>query len=939
MPLTEQQITSLTKLGKGGRIDPDRIAALAQNWPAETRAAMIEYLRTAQHRESIRRRYRDVVDLAVAIDPNYVVTPAIQLVGRAIETALTKPNHNLLINVGSQEFKSTLCAIYTPIRAFQLNPNNKIILATYAESLALDHSRKCRDIIRRHGSNVVDSMTGVQTEDKIGFQISDTNSKVDSWTISIGNGGFVAAGLHGSITGKGADCVSGDTCVLTEHGYVTAKTCYDEKHGKIWSYDHATGVAGWHRVEARRCIRRRRLVTVYTQAGAILRCTPDHRIYTRRGYVQARNLRSSDQIFSLSRPSGMSSMQDRIPDHVIRYPQSNKKQLKIVLRVGLLGGSVKRRSAWPGLASFVTNILLVLSERLSTADRRAKVLLKTMRIRRTKRSPTGSHPSSSPDLPNLRSRVSTDIISNFVLQPEVRGCRPLETDDWHREFALQNRYQLCEIFPLNAPVNFGTRSTLLCGMRHCPTSDCLYTEERSCSEIGTNCAPHQRRSRKQFTGKSDIVVQDMPCDSPQILFDTVSAVIRDSPGTYSVYDFQVEGARNFFADGLLVHNCFIIDDPYKSMEEADSVVGRNRVSEWMHSVARTRLSPRASTILILTRWHPLDVAGEIIEKEALLDPRFRTWRHINIPAISEEGIPDALNRPPGVVMESAVGRTREDYDAIRRDVGERVWYAVFQGKPQPPGGGYFSRDWFTPHMEVPEHPVAAIVGLDPAETGKKENDETGIIGGYLCPNGKILLAEDWSGRYTSDQWARKAVLLALTIEAREIAIEAYTTFNTYKTMLKRAWRDIHDEAVAKFESGEELTVVERRALLGSYQDAKQARPGVRVSREMTDHQMPFIIFGWRGGANADAVARSGLLRQALETGKARTVEYRLAVFEDQACGWLEGQHQPDRIAAGVITHDRLLALGTGRITAATPLTGKPSEPAPLWLRRRLRTGS
>jgi hypothetical protein len=546
-------------------LDADQLAALSQNWPPEARAAMLDYMRAAESRETIRKRYSDVSDLAKTVDPNYVVTRAIKLVAKRIESVLRKPRHNLLVTAPPQELKSTLCAIYTPLRALQLNPNCKTILATYAESLALTHSLACRDIVKRQGAGVIDPTTGVAVDDKLGFQLSPTSSKVESWGIANGNGGLVAVGLHGTVIGRSADLL-------------------------------------------------------------------------------------------------------------------------------------------------------------------------------------------------------------------------------------------------------------------------------------------------------------------------------------------------------------IIDDPYKDMAEADSTIGREKVNSWMRSVARTRLSRHASIILIQSRWHPEDLAGEILAKERLLDPRFRTWHHINIPAISENGIPDALGREPGVALESALGRTQEDYEATHRDVGERVWYAMYQGSPRNPAGGLFQRTWFATHGVVPEHPVAAGVGIDPADTGK--GDETGIIGGYLCPDGTALLAEDWSGHYTSDQWARQAVMLALTIGAREIAMEAYTAATTYEAVLKRAWRDIHDEAVQRFEAGLTLTNTDRRAL---------------------SSQMPFTIYKWRGRAKADAVARSSLLRQGLEVGKTRTAAHTMTVFENQAADWNTGQHQPDRVAAAVILHDRLVALGAGRLTAASPLEGRrTAAAAPAWMRRKLK---
>ena len=346
----------------------------------------------------------------------------------------------------------------------------------------------------------------------------------------------------------------------------------------------------------------------------------------------------------------------------------------------------------------------------------------------------------------------------------------------------------------------------------------------------------------------------------------------------------------------------IIDDVVKNQMEADSANHRRKISEWFSTVALTRLSPDASIIHISTRWHPEDLAGQIISGEALQDDRFKTWKHINIPAIAERGIPDALGRQPGEAMESARGFTKESFEAIRREVGERTWYSMFQGVPRNPAGGLFLRAWFEPRAVIaPADPVAVIVGVDPADTGR--DDETGIIAAALDQDGRIILTEDWSGKFTSDQWGRRAVTLALTVGAREVSFEAYSIATTYKQVLEHAYRAIHADAAAKHRSGADLTDIERKAL---------------------GELPPFTIHKWRGPARVDAVGRSAVLRQAFETRRARTVEHKLAVFEDQAADWFAGQHCPDRVAAAVIAHDRLDKLSGGaRMTIATPINTRP----------------
>lgn len=353
----------------------------------------------------------------------------------------------------------------------------------------------------------------------------------------------------------------------------------------------------------------------------------------------------------------------------------------------------------------------------------------------------------------------------------------------------------------------------------------------------------------------------------------------------------------------------IIDDPYKNMQEADSVAHRRKVSEWFKSVALTRLSPDASIILIQTRWHPEDLSGEILAAEAELPPEQRTWRHINIPAVSAPGIPDELERPPGVAMISARGHTAADFEKIRRQVGERVWYALYEGSPTPSEGGLFTRAWFDDHRieTQPERSTMRIVAVDPAETG--EGDEAGIIAAALLPDGTVALTHDRSEQMTSEQWGQAAVKLAMETHASEIAIETYTAGTTYVNVVKRAIKAYRD-ALRKDYDGQD---VETAKALRRTEDLK--------------------VHAWRG--KGDAVARSALLRQAVEVGTCAVVADELATLEEQAVTWQTGQHQPDRVAAAIIAHDRLIARGGRTSSLGNPTRTMPTGPAPSWMTRRL----
>lgn len=90
------------------------------------------------------------------------------------------------------------------------------------------------------------------------------------------------------------------------------------------------------------------------------------------------------------------------------------------------------------------------------------------------------------------------------------------------------------------------------------------------------------------------------CDS--LLTLNGEDVVRDIltiRGERDVYDIQTANNHNFFANGILVHNCIFIDDPIKSVAEADSEVQRNAVwSGWQANV-KSRLAAKAKIIVIL----------------------------------------------------------------------------------------------------------------------------------------------------------------------------------------------------------------------------------------------------------------------------------------------------------------------------------------------------
>ena len=64
-----------------------------------------------------------------------------------------------------------------------------------------------------------------------------------------------------------------------------------------------------------------------------------------------------------------------------------------------------------------------------------------------------------------------------------------------------------------------------------------------------------------------------------------------------VFDIQVEGVANFFANGILVHNCGIIDDPLASFEQAQSDTQLAKMRDWYENDFIPSVQQRGAAVI------------------------------------------------------------------------------------------------------------------------------------------------------------------------------------------------------------------------------------------------------------------------------------------------------------------------------------------------------
>jgi len=176
-------------------------------------------------------------------------------------------------------------------------------------------------------------------------------------------------------------------------------------------------------------------------------------------------------------------------------------------------------------------------------------------------------------------------------------------------------------------------------------------------------------------------------------------------------------------------NCLIIDDPIKDRMEADSPTIRDTLWAWFTQVIATRLMDETGRILLVqTRWHQDDLIGRLTDPHnTYYDPdEAAEWKIIDLPALAYDDGKDPLRREPGEPLWP--GKFGKSYlQALqRRDV--RGFSALYQGRPSPAGGTFFSVDWMSTYRpnDLPQN-LRFYAASDHAVALKQGSDKTCLM--------------------------------------------------------------------------------------------------------------------------------------------------------------------------------------------------------------------
>lgn len=628
-------------------------------------------------------------------------------VNERVTRACLAPHQTFLdLEISVRHGKSLLVSGYTPFWYLGMFPDRRVALVSYNADFASEWGDFTRELVELYGPEL------------FGIEMDPRKKAKHTWGVKGRRGGVVATGVNGKLTGKGYDliCLPAEAEVMTTIGLLPIGDLYALEHRPlVLSWNHESEVAEWKPVTAAQETTSEELIEITTRSGRVVRCTPDHRVFdVERGYRAAELVGVGDLL--------LSTQGWPVPEVRGAQGREGSDVPGLLQRTAEAGGSVDLRRVRPDSRQAPSRSAqggttqpcpLLLRDDVS---RRVDGEDQTQEVRGLPGAPAEEHPeavrrlqgrasetatAARQDVPGVRSVVSAEVKSDGALLAGLRQPCALGADEGRRELALQGWSELRQVVQGDAAP--GDREGR--GVR------CLSVDG------APNSPPRQRASVGQPGGEPRHPLPDLSCDPSQVEHDPVVMVRRVRHDDKLVYDVTVEGNHNFFAEGVLVHNC--IDDPIKNREQADSAAERKTLRSGYYSNIRTRLMQQGTMILTMARWREDDLAGDVVHGYSHAEGADGTdaddWEVIRLPALAEPAATerltdeeraewrDELGRKEGEALwpeawpEEALRKLRSSISLTEPD----AWDSLYQQNPTAKEGKDFKIDtWIVlPHVD------------------------------------------------------------------------------------------------------------------------------------------------------------------------------------------------------------------------------------------------
>lgn len=206
-------------------------------------------------------------------------------------------------------------------------------------------------------------------------------------------------------------------------------------------------------------------------------------------------------------------------------------------------------------------------------------------------------------------------------------------------------------------------------------------------------------------------------------------------------------------------NIGIIDDPAKDYKQASSATYQEAVLDWYDTTFFTRRDPKTNgIIIILTRWHKKDLAGQLLERA---ENGGANWRVVSFPMEWDH------DRPETHTLNGVTYKLRETGDVLFPErmppefveacklSGSLTWNALYQQRPTAKGGSLIKSSWFGEYSVLPKMKYTMVIG-DTAQKIKERNDFSVFEHWGLGEDGKLYLIDMIRGKWESDELKKRA---------------------------------------------------------------------------------------------------------------------------------------------------------------------------------------
>lgn len=193
---------------------------------------------------------------------------------------------------------------------------------------------------------------------------------------------------------------------------------------------------------------------------------------------------------------------------------------------------------------------------------------------------------------------------------------------------------------------------------------------------------------------------------------------------------------------------FVVDDPIRNKEDADSETFRERLWNWFNGVVFSRCHDGTAIVIVHTRWHQDDLIGRLCdpdhpEREGRFRGLEKRWKYFNLPAVVQDPeLADALGltlevpTDPDVVAQfgtkpmSALwpGRKSLPLLAEAKAADPYTFNALYMGAPAPDDGDYFTADMLLEYQpkDLPRH--LRVYGASDHAVSKKQRRDYNVLG-------------------------------------------------------------------------------------------------------------------------------------------------------------------------------------------------------------------